>query len=127
MLPVVRTAAYVLRQDGTSLKLPAGGLKASWQINPNFDPTNGSPWTQAATIDPAFGTAEGIIDLPEGAKFGEYSISLLVSDPPSGGDVAVGSESFTMADPRPPTAELTLTAPAWVKPKDTVKVNSGFL
>jgi hypothetical protein len=78
-------------------------------------------------LEPTFGTAEGIINLPEGAKFGEYTIALLVNDPPSGGDVALGGESFTMADPRSPTAELTLTAPAWVKPKDTVKVRLSTL
>lgn len=34
----------------------------------------------------------------------------------------INSTSFTVADPRPPTAALTLKAPAWVLPKDFVTV-----
>lgn len=35
----------------------------------------------------------------------------------------IAGTGFTVADPRPPTAQLTLTAPNWVKPKDAVKVS----
>jgi hypothetical protein len=34
----------------------------------------------------------------------------------------LASASFTVGDPRPPTATLSLDAPAWVKPADSVTV-----
>ena len=113
----------MVRQDATSLKLPNQLDKATWLVYPNFDPSNSSPYSQEATnFTSEFGTLEGTIEIPEAAKFGQYRLALRVSDPPSGGDIDIASESFLVADPRPPTVELTLTAPSWVKPKDTVKV-----
>lgn len=37
----------------------------------------------------------------------------------------IAGSSFTVADPRPPTAALTLTAPNWVKPDAVVPVSVG--
>lgn len=43
-------------------------------------------------------------------------------DGPDPGWVVVQSLSFTVADPRPPTAELALSVPPWVRPNGSVEV-----
>jgi hypothetical protein len=113
----------VLRQSGSNLLLPSDVSGARWQVSPNFDAANNQPWSAPATLSSEFGTAEGVIDVPEGARLVDYSVTLLVKDNAmQGSDTAPASETFMVADPRPPTAEMSITGPNWVKPKDNVKI-----
>lgn len=47
----------------------------------------------------------------------------LPAEPVLAPGVYIAGSGFTVADPRPPTAELTITAPNWVKPADSVRVS----
>lgn len=135
-------AGYLQKQSGSVMSLPKGLSTATLRISPNFDPNSATPLSVTANIDPVYGSVHETINVPATAKAQPYSISLLVPSsnqgatakqpsatapglapnvvspsipPPDGGNmVSVSNVGFTVADPRPPTAELAVTVPAWV-------------
>ncbi|KAG2494914.1 hypothetical protein HYH03_006849 [Edaphochlamys debaryana] len=91
-------------------------------------------------VDGATGSIHAPINVPASAKLQKYSVTLLL--PPAGAapadgpqpeaadkfDVASGAAlAFTVADPRPPTAELLLTVPPWVLPTGSVTIRVALV
>ncbi|CAD7705214.1 unnamed protein product, partial [Ostreobium quekettii] len=63
-----------------------------------------------------FGSFEGRVDIPEDARSKDYDVYLRIS----GASPYLGS--FTVGDPRLPTAGLTINAPEWALPTANVTV-----
>jgi hypothetical protein len=97
---------------------------------PSFSGTaDDKPLVIPVKVNASYGSFHVLIDVPAGAKPGAYSLSLKTpktrpgaaaaassssssSDDDDGASVA--SESFTVGNPRPPTALLNVTVPDWV-------------
>ncbi|KAG1668836.1 hypothetical protein FOA52_004931 [Chlamydomonas sp. UWO 241] len=78
----------------------------------------------AVTMDPVvLGFAAPDIGASTSSK--RASTTSMPYDPqPSGSQEVIASMTITVADPRPPTAELILTLPAWVKPGADITVQA---
>ncbi|KAF6261957.1 hypothetical protein COO60DRAFT_1458856 [Scenedesmus sp. NREL 46B-D3] len=94
-----------------------------------------------AAVNTTFGSVHATLPVPKGASPAGYTVQLftvrtatpsrpnavVMAAPAAGsargaaGDL-LASASFTVGDPRPPTATLSIDAPAWVKPTDSVTV-----
>lgn len=69
-------------------------------------------------IDPTYGSFDHVLRVPSDAQLsGSVTLTLRQAD------TDLASASVTVADPRPPTAELTMEAPAWVMPDGTLRAN----
>ncbi|KAG1668837.1 hypothetical protein FOA52_004932 [Chlamydomonas sp. UWO 241] len=75
--------------------------------------------TMGAEISSSSGVAISSIATP--SKGGS---SMPYYPQPSGSQEVIASMTITVADPRPPTAELILTLPAWVKPGADITVQA---
>lgn len=62
-----------------------------------------------------FGSFEGKIEVPEDAAPTEYYVQLRKDCGNSGGEFLEYLETFTVGDPRLPTATLEINVPSWVR------------
>ena len=62
-----------------------------------------------------FGSFEGRIEVPENAAPTEYYVQLWKDCGNSGGEFLEYLETFTVGDPRLPTATLEVNVPSWVR------------
>jgi hypothetical protein len=105
-------AGYLQARNGSRLSLPPAGLTAAnLSVTPNFDASKYDPMKFLVAVDPAYGSIHANITVPAAAQLVQYEVALLL--PPGGASVT--TEDFQVADPRPPTAVLNLTAPNWVR------------
>lgn len=137
----LKVAAYASR--GADGALPLSTTDAVALISPNPSAARGDysspPLSLPVTFDASLGTAHFAVPLPANATPGDYSLSVQAasaapSSSPSSAKLAAGavptsssspssfgpliaSASFTVADPRPPTADLSLDAPTWARPQ----------
>uniref|UniRef100_A0A383WAS0 EGF-like domain-containing protein n=1 Tax=Tetradesmus obliquus TaxID=3088 RepID=A0A383WAS0_TETOB len=120
---------------GDRLALPVGLTTVNVTVMPSFSgTTDDKPLVIPVKVNASYGSFHAIIDVPAGAKPGAYSLTLVTpktrprtaptaSSSSSDDDGAsVASESFTVGNPRPPTALLNVTVPDWSPPSSTVKV-----
>lgn len=114
---------YIQQAKGTRLSLPPPSLtSATLNISPNLDKADTNQMRVPVKIDPAFGSFHVNVTVPANAEVLDHTIGLELPPPSGKGDkVSEGSESFSVKDPRPPTAVLNLTAPDWALPNATVK------
>lgn len=119
-------AGYLQAREGTKLSLPAGVTGGTLVVTPNFAPDSPEPVKFPVAIDPAYGSLHANFTVPKAARQLQYEVALRLGSPeggehPGGGGdggpfgAAVAAEAFQVADPRPPTAVLNLTAPDWVR------------
>lgn len=112
---------------GDRLALPVGLTTVNVTVMPSFSgTTDDKPLVIPVKVNASYGSFHAIIDVPAGAKPGAYSLTLVTpktrprtaptaSSSSSDDDGAsVASESFTVGNPRPPTALLNVTVPDWV-------------
>lgn len=108
-------AGYLQAQKGARLQAPSGVTTATLVISPGFSQGEAQA-TVTAPVHPKFGSLHARVAVPSTTKPGQYSVAL---QNPGGGSEGGGqqltSAAFTVANPRPPTAALNLTAPAWVR------------
>jgi hypothetical protein len=118
-------SGYVQRRDGNGLALPGSGASAALVVTPNPTPGgSGDPLVLPVALDGGrYGSLHGRVRVPASAELGDYNVALQVTPAAGGKPLTVGdSESFTTADPRPPTAALNVTAPKWAPPQSAVAV-----
>ena len=116
----LHVTGYVQRRDGAKLSLPpaAWGANATLVVSPNWNQSaSGEPVKIPVKIDPDYGSLHTNVSVPATAQLLQYEVSLEIG----GGSPAAATEQFLVADPRPPTAVLNLTAPDWAPPNATVK------
>ncbi|GMH35163.1 hypothetical protein BSKO_03031 [Bryopsis sp. KO-2023] len=127
-----------LAQPGQSMHIkgyvlkPTGKDDLSWEpkplvnpivkLSPSLNPDEITPDQFSVEMDEKFGTFELEIPIPEGAPLKEYSVDLL-SENSLNDYFYLTSARFTVADPRPPTVELTIDAPFWARPNSTVTID----
>ena len=87
---------------------------ANLSVSPNFDSTKSDPMNFPVNFNPAYGSFMANFTVPPSAQLLQYQLTLQLPGDASGG-VSVATEDFQVADPRPPTATLNLTAPNWVR------------
>lgn len=115
------------------IKVPANATAASYTIN--LYTADGSaagnaapapiPLIQpagASTVEPMTATEPGLESAAAVPADGVVPPKLSPAPVVNPGAYIAGT-GFTVADPRPPTAALTLTASNWVRPKDDVEVS----
>lgn len=109
---------YIQRQKGVDLFLPPQRTPPAYiTISPVFDQNAAdSSSTYIAPIDAKYGTLHTQLKVPATATLREYTLSLLLPDPDSKEpqNYTVATATFTAGDPRPPTAQLNMTAQHWV-------------
>ena len=108
---------FLQQAKGTRLSLPPPSLtSATLTISPNLDKSNTNEMRVPIKIDPAYGSFHVNVTVPENAEVMDHSLALQLPAPSGGnGTVSEGSDSFSVKDPRPPTAVLNVTAPDWVR------------
>jgi hypothetical protein len=111
---------------GDRLTLPKGPSTVNVTVMPSFSGTaDDTPLVIPVKLNASYGSFHVVIDVPAGAKPGQYSLNLNVPKTRSGAAAAasvsdddnsasIASESFTVGNPRPPTATLNITVPDWV-------------
>lgn len=104
-------AGYLQRRDGVKLTLPPSDVTtATLSVSPNFNASSTDPVNFPVKIDPTYGSLHANFTVPAGAQLVQYQVSLDI-----GSSRGAATESFQVADPRPPTAVLNLTLPDWVR------------
>ncbi|PNW72413.1 hypothetical protein CHLRE_16g677205v5 [Chlamydomonas reinhardtii] len=113
---------------------PTGGVSAGGSTGTTGNALTGVPTRYFAKIDGASGVLHVEVPIPAYARLQPYTLQLRLpkagtalasgarpDDATAAGwsDVA-GSLGFTVADPRPPTAELKVDVPPWVLPTAAV-------
>ncbi|KAI8474284.1 MAG: hypothetical protein J3K34DRAFT_456831 [Monoraphidium minutum] len=117
---------YLQARGSAGLSLsPASLTSATLSISPAWAAAESGPTRVTVAVDPAFGSFHANLSVPASAQLVPYEVSLQLPSKAGGSgasdDVSVASESFQVADPRPPTAVLNLTAPDWAHPTSAVK------
>ncbi|CAD7702674.1 unnamed protein product [Ostreobium quekettii] len=110
---------YVMEQNGSSLS--ASSVRASTlSIIPPFNQSESLKLEDVidVQVDDRFGTFEVDIPIPEDAPLTNYRVEY----GPPGGAAPRPSDVFRVGDPRPPTVDLSLTAPFWASPEAGVQV-----
>ena len=110
--PPAAGAGIVRRQSAALFELPTRtNFSLTLSPNPRSASPDATPESYPLEVDPTFGTFTLRLPIPKGARFTTYSLELH----PSIGRVALSEvQSFIVADPRPPTVALQLTAAPWV-------------
>ncbi|KAI8474281.1 MAG: hypothetical protein J3K34DRAFT_375003 [Monoraphidium minutum] len=117
---------YLQARGSAGLSLPPASLtSATLSISPAWAAAESGPTRVTVAVDPAFGSFHANLSVPASAQLVQYEVALQLAPEAGGGGAsdraAVASESFQVADPRPPTAVLNLTAPDWALPASAVK------
>jgi len=118
-MSAVRPAGFVQERPGAGerLVLPTGLQSLSIQISPSWKPgAEDGTLSFDAKLDVSYGSLHLVIPVPADAQPGEYTLRL--EAPKSKADATdtteLSSVGFTIGNPRPPTAVLNVTVPAWV-------------
>ncbi|KAF6250306.1 hypothetical protein COO60DRAFT_896848 [Scenedesmus sp. NREL 46B-D3] len=120
---------------GDRLALPKGLTTVNVTVMPSFSGNAADePLVVPVKVNSSYGSFHVVVDVPAGANPGEYSLNLMAprtrpgtaaaasSDGSEDASASIASESFTVGNPRPPTALLNVTVPQWLPPTSTVKV-----
>eukprot|EP00775_Hariotina_reticulata_P009083 gene9083-9253_t len=112
---------------GTShavISVPASAPPANYQLNLyTVGSTGGASNGQPIPLDvPLDAFSGGVYPISTSVISDGVVPPKLPAQPAEAPGSFINSTSFTVADPRPPTAALTLKAPAWVLPNDPVLV-----
>ena len=146
--------AFVQRQDASgTLSLPKDKTSVQITMSPGWDPRNpnGPSVVATGTLDPSSGTFHASIEVPISVKSGIFAASLNIgtdaiqpsssskmagsagrsyiftpdmSTDFSSGSASIDAVQITVADPRPPTADLSLLVPDWALPNATVSITA---
>ncbi|KAG2489968.1 hypothetical protein HYH03_011597 [Edaphochlamys debaryana] len=149
----LKVTGYVQIASSKGLTLPKAGW-AYLEVSPTWQPTSTGetspgripgrkPVTTSAPpprfpveLDGTSGSIHAEIPVPADARYQQYILYLYML--PTGGAPAkpdlskaylagynyAATESFTVADPRPPTAELLVSADPWVRPTGVITVTA---
>lgn len=94
--------------------LPSRFTLAELSVSPSWNASGDGPAPLPVQVDPEYGTVHANISIPPYAQLASYQVSLeLYLDAEN--KTTVATHEFQLADPRPPTAVLKLTAPVWVR------------
>ncbi|KAF8063719.1 hypothetical protein HT031_003574 [Scenedesmus sp. PABB004] len=144
----LHVTGFIQRRDGTALRVDRGLKSVVLQVNPGFGGADGDGGSTRVTaaVDASFGSVHAVIPVPRNATPAQYTLQLVVpapgaAAPPPGGAAPDGvippaapppappapeelaaTVGFAVADPRPPTAALVLSAPPWARPAAAVPV-----
>lgn len=123
LLPLCCVAGYLQERAGAGapLTLPQGLTSVNVTVTPPFKPGAGERLTLPAKLNASYGSLHLVVPVPADATPSNYMLALRMPktrSPPKGRpweDAEVTSLSFTVGNPRPPTALLNVTAPSWVR------------
>jgi len=91
-------------------------------VSPNFNSSKNEPMKFNLTYNQQYGSFHVVIPVAKAADLLQYSVSLTFAELRDKNgtliyESATVSDYFQVADPRPPSASLNLTAPDWVSAK----------
>eukprot|EP00892_Ulva_mutabilis_P003496 jgi/Ulvmu1/1518/UM011_0248.1 len=120
---------YIRTETGGQVTIPASPPRARLRLCALGECTAAN--ANVLTVDTEFGSFDGTILLTDaviaqlGFNAGFLSLEICAGACPDGDWQAVSSVSITISDPRPPTAELLFTVPAFAPPNSTITLTGS--